>query len=142
MFSAQESDAGVYTCVADSTAGHDESNHKVEVLKSPKLHDSQDIEAIERDELELSCLTDIEPPPNVKWFIGDREIKPEDYDYYDSFRGDNIDFFNQRKFAWTDNDQVFHIYNIGSFFGKEVSYKYSCYPIIDSPLIDRLFSDN
>ena len=114
IFSAQSEDEGYYSCVADSTAGHHEHQHHVEVLKSPKLLDSyEEIEAIERDELELSCITGIDPPPNVQWFIGDREIKPDDYDYYDSFRGDNVDFFNQRKYAWSENDQVFHIYNIG-----------------------------
>ena len=113
VFSAQSADAGYYSCVADSTAGHHEHQHYVDVMKSPKLHDSyEEIEAIERDELELSCLTDIDPPPTVQWFIGDRQIKPDDYDYYDSFRGDNIDFYGQRKYSWSENDQVFHIYNI------------------------------
>ena len=60
-----------------------------------------------------TLFTGINPPPNVQWFIGDREIRPDDYDYYDTFRGDNVDFFNQRKYAWSENDQVFHIYNIG-----------------------------
>ena len=59
-----------------------------EVLKSPKLLDSyEEIEAIERDELELSCVTGIDPPPNGQWFIGDREIRSDDYDYHDKGLG-------------------------------------------------------
>ena len=68
IFSIQVSDAGLYKCVGDNIAGHTEASTKVEVLQSPKLEESfEEIEAVEADDLELSCISDVKPLPEVTW---------------------------------------------------------------------------
>ena len=68
IFSIQVSDAGLYKCVGDNIAGHTEASTKVEVLQSPKLEESfEEIEAVESDDLELSCISDVKPLPEVTW---------------------------------------------------------------------------
>ena len=75
IFSIQFSDAGVYKCVADNTAGHAEVETSVDVLQSPKLEETfEEIEAIESDELELACISDVKPAPKVTWYVDGREI--------------------------------------------------------------------
>ena len=66
IFSIQISDAGSYKCVADNPAGHFEIETRVDVLQSPELGETfEEIEAIEEDELKLSCISEVRPRSNL-----------------------------------------------------------------------------
>ena len=94
IFSIQVSDAGLYKCVGDNIAGHTEASTKVEVLQSPKLEESfEEIEAVEADDLELSCISDVKPLPEVTWLV---------FEFFKSF----VNFLTIEKMMFLDKDII------------------------------------
>lgn len=65
----KESDAGLYTCVAENSLGSDEANAQLDVinLNAPPvlIFEPYDIEAIPGTTIELPCGAEGDPPPLV-----------------------------------------------------------------------------
>ncbi|KAG5677506.1 hypothetical protein PVAND_007262 [Polypedilum vanderplanki] len=67
----KESDAGLYTCIAENILGSDEASSQVDVINSHAppvlLFEPYDLEAIPGTTIELPCGSEGEPTPVSKW---------------------------------------------------------------------------
>ncbi|XP_024909219.1 hemicentin-1 [Cynoglossus semilaevis] len=67
----QVDDAGLYTCLASSSAGEDGRNHWVRVQVPPTVLGSGDVRTLTAPvdgHLTMECLVDTDPPPTIDWF--------------------------------------------------------------------------
>ncbi|XP_059614618.1 peroxidasin isoform X2 [Phlebotomus argentipes] len=79
---AKESDSGLYICVAENTVGSSETVASVEIhsIANPPhlIIEPYDLETLQGATIELPCMGDGEPPPQVKWKKDGRTIIPTD----------------------------------------------------------------
>uniref|UniRef100_A0A1B0D9M5 Ig-like domain-containing protein n=2 Tax=Phlebotomus papatasi TaxID=29031 RepID=A0A1B0D9M5_PHLPP len=75
---AKESDSGLYICVAENSVGSAETVASVEIqsLANPPhlIIEPYDLEALQGATIELPCMGDGDPPPQVKWKKDGRTI--------------------------------------------------------------------
>ena len=110
IFSVQEENEGVYICLADNLVGQSTGSIKVTVLQSPELKEKyKTIEKIIGEDLELSCITNVVPPPEVKWYYDGSLLS----DAFMSIpRGDAVRGDEFKSYKITNNGQVLRLNNI------------------------------
>ncbi|XP_004706727.1 hemicentin-1 [Echinops telfairi] len=70
-------DAGIYGCLASNSAGMDEQTSSLRFIEAPKLKVVQsELLVALGDTTVMECKTSGVPPPQVKWFKGDLELRP------------------------------------------------------------------
>ncbi|XP_011246353.1 hemicentin-1 isoform X3 [Mus musculus] len=73
-------DAGTYACLASNAAGTDKQTSTLRYIEAPKLvvEQSELLVAL-GDTTVMECKTSGIPPPQVKWFKGDLELRPSTF---------------------------------------------------------------
>ncbi|XP_036791689.1 hemicentin-1 [Oncorhynchus mykiss] len=74
----QVEDAGLYTCLATSSAGEDGKNHWVRVQVPPTLLGSDDVRLLSvpaKGHLTMECQTDLDPAPDIEWYKDDVRLQ-------------------------------------------------------------------
>ncbi|VDM50890.1 unnamed protein product [Toxocara canis] len=74
--SAQENDAGRYTCFAQNEAGSLSTDYELEVIGPPRFHREGDAvyEVKVDDSITMDCAVDAEPRPEIIWYRGDSPL--------------------------------------------------------------------
>ncbi|XP_048080805.2 hemicentin-1 isoform X4 [Ursus arctos] len=81
-------DAGIYGCLASNSAGTDKQTSTLRYIEAPKLIvvQSEFLVAL-GDTTVMECKTSGIPPPQVKWFKGDLELRPSTFLIIDPLLG-------------------------------------------------------
>ncbi|XP_075384531.1 hemicentin-1 isoform X2 [Tenrec ecaudatus] len=81
-------DAGIYGCLASNSAGMDEQTSSLRFIEAPKLMVVHgELLVALGDTTVMECKTSGVPPPHVKWFKGDLELRPSAFLIIDPFLG-------------------------------------------------------
>ncbi|XP_012591877.2 hemicentin-1 [Microcebus murinus] len=81
-------DAGVYGCLASNSAGTDKQTSTLRYIEAPKLMVVQsELLVALGDTTVMECKTSGVPPPQVKWFKGDLELKSSPFLIIDPLLG-------------------------------------------------------
>ncbi|XP_055275069.1 hemicentin-1 isoform X4 [Moschus berezovskii] len=81
-------DAGIYGCLASNSAGMDKQTSTLRYIEAPKLIVVQsELLVALGDTTVMECKTSGVPPPQVKWFKGDLELKPSTFLIIDPLLG-------------------------------------------------------
>ncbi|XP_021098568.1 hemicentin-1 [Heterocephalus glaber] len=73
-------DAGMYGCLASNSAGTDKQTSTLRYIEAPKLIVVQsELLVALGDTTVMECKTSGVPPPQVKWFKGDLELRPSTF---------------------------------------------------------------
>ncbi|VTJ81530.1 Hypothetical predicted protein, partial [Marmota monax] len=73
-------DAGIYGCLASNSAGTDKQTSTLRYIEAPKLIVVQsELLVALGDTTVMECKTSGVPPPQVKWFKGDLELRPSTF---------------------------------------------------------------
>ncbi|KAM9212162.1 hemicentin-1 [Dugong dugon] len=81
-------DAGVYGCLASNLAGTDKQTSTLRYTEAPKLMVVQsELLVALGDTTVMECKTSGVPPPQVKWFKGDLELRPSTFLVIDPLLG-------------------------------------------------------
>ncbi|XP_059001185.1 hemicentin-1 isoform X2 [Mustela lutreola] len=81
-------DAGIYGCLASNAAGTDKQTSTLRYIEAPKLIVVQsELLVALGDTTVMECKTSGIPPPQVKWFKGDLELRPSTFLIIDSLLG-------------------------------------------------------
>ncbi|XP_019490993.1 PREDICTED: hemicentin-1 [Hipposideros armiger] len=81
-------DAGIYGCLASNSAGTDKQTSTLRYIEAPKLIVVQsELLVSVGDTTALECRTSGVPPPQVKWFKGDLELRPSTFLIIDPLLG-------------------------------------------------------
>ncbi|XP_015425412.1 PREDICTED: hemicentin-1 [Myotis davidii] len=81
-------DAGVYGCLASNSAGTDKQTSTLRYIEAPKLIVVQsELLVALGDTTVMECKTSGVPPPQVKWFKGDLELRPSTFLIIDPLMG-------------------------------------------------------
>ncbi|XP_049724489.1 hemicentin-1 isoform X1 [Elephas maximus indicus] len=81
-------DAGIYGCLASNSAGTDKQTSTLRYIEAPKLMVVQsELLVALGDTTVMECQTSGIPPPQVKWFKGDLELRPSTFLIIDPFLG-------------------------------------------------------
>nr|XP_044998229.1 hemicentin-1 isoform X3 [Jaculus jaculus] len=73
-------DAGIYGCLASNSAGTDKQTATLRYIEAPKLVAVQsELLVALGDMTVMECKSSGVPPPHVKWFKGDLELKPSTF---------------------------------------------------------------
>uniref|UniRef100_F1KPK8 Hemicentin-2 n=1 Tax=Ascaris suum TaxID=6253 RepID=F1KPK8_ASCSU len=74
--SAQEIDAGRYTCLAQNEAGSLGTDYELEVIGPPRFHrEGNTVYEVKVDEsITMDCAVDAEPRPEIIWYRGDSPL--------------------------------------------------------------------
>uniref|UniRef100_A0A8C8RV15 Hemicentin-1 n=1 Tax=Pelusios castaneus TaxID=367368 RepID=A0A8C8RV15_9SAUR len=85
---ATPKDAGLYGCSASNSAGTDRQTSTITYIEGPKLTVVQsEILVALGDTTVMECKTTGVPPPQVKWFKGDLELRASTFLIIDSHQG-------------------------------------------------------
>uniref|UniRef100_A0A8D0V8T8 Hemicentin-1 n=1 Tax=Sus scrofa TaxID=9823 RepID=A0A8D0V8T8_PIG len=86
--SAVPKDAGIYGCLASNSAGTDKQTSTLRYIEAPKLIVVQsELLVALGDTTVMECKTSGVPPPHVKWFKGDLELRPSTFLIIDPLLG-------------------------------------------------------
>nr|XP_048286978.1 hemicentin-1 isoform X1 [Myodes glareolus] len=81
-------DAGTYACLASNAAGTDKQTSTLRYIEAPKLVVVQsELLVALGDTTVMECKTSGVPPPQVKWFKGDLELRPSTFLSIDPLMG-------------------------------------------------------
>ncbi|XP_077934173.1 hemicentin-1 [Halichoerus grypus] len=81
-------DAGIYGCLASNSAGTDKQTSTLRYIEAPKLIVVQsELLVALGDTTVMECKTSGIPPPQVKWFKGDLELRPSTFLLIDPLLG-------------------------------------------------------
>ncbi|XP_006907796.1 hemicentin-1 isoform X1 [Pteropus alecto] len=81
-------DAGIYGCLASNSAGTDKQTSTLTYIEAPKLIVVQsELLVALGDTTVMGCKTSGVPPPQVKWFKGDLELRPSTFLIIDPLLG-------------------------------------------------------
>ncbi|KAM5295481.1 hemicentin-1 isoform 3-T3 [Glossophaga mutica] len=81
-------DAGIYGCLASNSAGTDKQTSALRYIEAPKLIVVQsELLVALGDTTVMECKTSGVPPPQVKWFKGDLELRPSTFLIIDPLLG-------------------------------------------------------
>ncbi|XP_052593110.1 hemicentin-1 isoform X2 [Peromyscus californicus insignis] len=81
-------DAGTYGCLASNAAGTDKQTSTLRYIEAPKLVVVQsELLVALGDTTVMECKTSGVPPPQVKWFKGDLELRPSTFLSIDPLMG-------------------------------------------------------
>ncbi|XP_047376655.1 hemicentin-1 isoform X2 [Sciurus carolinensis] len=81
-------DAGIYGCLASNSAGTDKQTSTLRYIEVPKLIVVQsELLVALGDTTVMECKTSGVPPPQVKWFKGDLELRPSTFLIIDPLLG-------------------------------------------------------
>uniref|UniRef100_A0A8C3YS46 Hemicentin-1 n=1 Tax=Catagonus wagneri TaxID=51154 RepID=A0A8C3YS46_9CETA len=81
-------DAGIYGCLASNSAGTDKQTSILRYIEAPKLIVVQsELLVALGDTTVMECKTSGVPPPQVKWFKGDLELRPSTFLIIDPLSG-------------------------------------------------------
>ncbi|XP_004768021.1 hemicentin-1 isoform X1 [Mustela putorius furo] len=81
-------DAGIYGCLASNAAGRDKQTSTLRYIEAPKLIVVQsELLVALGDTTVMECKTSGIPPPQVKWFKGDLELRPSTFLIIDPLLG-------------------------------------------------------
>ncbi|XP_067585037.1 hemicentin-1 isoform X1 [Pseudorca crassidens] len=81
-------DAGIYGCLASNSAGMDKQTSTLRYTEAPKLMVIQsELLVALGDTTVMECKTSGVPPPQVKWFKGDLELRPSPFLIIDPLLG-------------------------------------------------------
>ncbi|XP_069890339.1 hemicentin-1 [Dipodomys merriami] len=81
-------DAGIYGCLASNAAGTDRQTSILRYIEAPKLMVVQsELLVALGDTTVMECKTSGVPPPHVKWFKGDLELRPSTFLVIDPLLG-------------------------------------------------------
>uniref|UniRef100_A0A8D2B9D0 Hemicentin-1 n=1 Tax=Sciurus vulgaris TaxID=55149 RepID=A0A8D2B9D0_SCIVU len=81
-------DAGIYGCLASNSAGTDKQTSTLSYIEVPKLIVIQsELLVALGDTTVMECKTSGVPPPQVKWFKGDLELRPSTFLIIDPLLG-------------------------------------------------------
>ncbi|XP_073903349.1 hemicentin-1 isoform X3 [Castor canadensis] len=81
-------DAGIYGCLASNSAGTDKQTSTLRYIEAPKLIVVQsELLVALGDTTVMECKTSGVPPPQVKWFKGDLELRPSAFLIIDPLLG-------------------------------------------------------
>ncbi|XP_020958298.1 hemicentin-1 isoform X2 [Sus scrofa] len=81
-------DAGIYGCLASNSAGTDKQTSTLRYIEAPKLIVVQsELLVALGDTTVMECKTSGVPPPHVKWFKGDLELRPSTFLIIDPLLG-------------------------------------------------------
>ncbi|XP_007935886.1 hemicentin-1 [Orycteropus afer afer] len=81
-------DAGIYGCLASNSAGTDKQSSILRYIEAPKLMVVQSELLVSLgDTTVMECKTSGVPPPQVKWFKGDLELRPSTFLIIDPLLG-------------------------------------------------------
>ncbi|KAM4861104.1 hemicentin-1 [Thomomys bottae] len=81
-------DAGLYGCLASNSAGTDRQTSTLRYIEAPKLMVVQtELLVALGDTTVMECKTSGVPPPQVKWFKGDLELRPSTFLMIDPLLG-------------------------------------------------------
>ncbi|XP_004688211.1 PREDICTED: hemicentin-1 [Condylura cristata] len=81
-------DAGIYGCLASNSAGTDKQTSTLRYIETPKLIVVQsELLVALGDTTIMECKTSGVPPPQVKWFKGDLELRPSTFLIIDPLLG-------------------------------------------------------
>ncbi|XP_047561044.1 hemicentin-1 isoform X2 [Lutra lutra] len=81
-------DAGIYGCLASNAAGTDKQTSTLRYIEAPKLNVVQsELLVALGDTTVMECKTSGIPPPQVKWFKGDLELRPSTFLIIDPLLG-------------------------------------------------------
>ncbi|PNI67325.1 HMCN1 isoform 2 [Pan troglodytes] len=85
---AAPKDAGIYGCLASNSAGTDKQNSTLRYIEAPKLMVVQSELLVALGDITvMECKTSGIPPPQVKWFKGDLELRPSTFLIIDPLLG-------------------------------------------------------
>ncbi|KAM4812745.1 hemicentin-1 [Urocitellus parryii] len=85
---AVSKDAGIYGCLASNSAGTDKQTSTLRYIEAPKLIVVQsELLVALGDTTVMECKTSGVPPPQVKWFKGDLELRPSTFLMIDPLLG-------------------------------------------------------
>ena len=125
IFSVQQENAGMYTCLADNVVGDSSGTITVTVLQSPELKERyKTIEKVIGEDLELSCISDVTPLPEVTWFFDGQKLLS--HNKYAVDRGDSVGHY-KRQYEITNSGQVLKLFDIQLYNKERIEVSIPCF---------------